>query len=168
MKRCLKCGRTYVDETLNYCLEDGEILIRETGYDPPPTLFADDSPPTLVMDQPRVTNPIDWNQSSLAHPQVMSPAQNPQYGMAGYATARDQTLPTVSLALGILSILLVCCPGGGVLFGSPAAIIGFIALKNIDSNPAKYSGRGMAIAGMVTGIVTFLASILILIFGQLS
>jgi hypothetical protein len=167
MKRCLKCGQTYVDETLNYCLEDGEILIRETGYDPPPTLFADDSPPTLVMDQPRVTNPIDWGQSPLAHPQVMSPERNPQYAMAGYGTPKDQTLPNVSLALGILSIFLVCC-AGGILLGLPAAIVGFIALKNVDSNPAKYSGRGMAIAGMVIGIVTFLASVLFLIVGQLS
>jgi hypothetical protein len=31
MKRCLKCGQAYVDETLNYCLDDGEILVRETG-----------------------------------------------------------------------------------------------------------------------------------------
>jgi hypothetical protein len=168
MKRCLKCGQAYVDETLNYCLDDGEILVRETGYDPPPTQFADDSPPTLVLDHPRVTNPIDWGQSSLAHPQGMSPAQNPHYGMAGYATPRDQTLPTISLALGILSILLVCCPGGGVLLGLPAAIVGFIALQNVDSNPAKYSGRGMAITGMVIGIVTFLASVLILIIGRLS
>ena len=167
MKRCLKCGQTYIDETLNYCLNDGEMLVRDTGYEPPPTQFADDTPPTLVMNQPRVTNPIDWGQSSLAQQQYGMPqAQNDQYGVPGYAP-KDQTLPTVSLALGIISILLVCC-AGGIWLGLPAAIVGFIALKNTDNNPVKYGGRGMAIAGMVIGIVTFLASVFFLIFGQLS
>src|SRR6187401_1737151 len=108
MKRCLKCGQSYVDETLNFCLNDGEMLVRETGYAPPPTQFADDdTPPTLVMNQPRVTNPIDWGPSSLVQQQQGVPAQNPQYGIAGYSESKDQVLPTISLALGILSIVLV-------------------------------------------------------------
>jgi hypothetical protein len=167
MKRCLKCGQAYVDETLNYCLNDGELLIRQTGYEPPPTQFADDSPPTLVLNQPRVTNPIDWGPSSLAQSQGIPPAQNPQYGMAGSTTPKDQTLATISLGLGIVSIISVCC-FGGILLGLPAAIVGFIAMKNVDTNPAKYTGRGMAITGMVIGIVTFLASMLFLIAGKLS
>lgn len=167
MKRCLKCGQVYSDETLNYCLNDGEILIRQTEYDPPPTQFADDSPPTLVMNQPQVTNPIDWGPSFLAQQQNAPMAQNPHYGTAGYAVAHDQTLPTVSLALGIISIFLVCCMGG-IWLGLPAAIVGFIAMKNVDSDPVKYGGRGMAITGMVIGIVTFLASVFFLIAGKLS
>jgi hypothetical protein len=167
MKRCLKCGHAYVDETLNYCLNDGEILVRETGHEPPPTQFADDTPPTLVMNQPRVTNPIDWGSASLAQQQGMPPAQNPHYGMAGYTASKDQTLPMISLILGIISIFLVCC-AGGIWLGLPAAVIGFMAMKNVDTNPAKYAGRGMAITGMVIGIVTFLASVFFLIFGQLS
>ncbi len=168
MKRCLKCGQTYSDETLNFCLDDGELLIQQAGYDPPPTVFADDSPPTLLMNQPRVTNPVDFAQSSLAHPQGSTPAViNQQYGIATYGVTRDQTLPTVSLVMGIISVFLVCC-AGGIWLGLPASIVGFIAMKNIESNPNKYGGRGLAIGGMVLGIVTFLASIFILIFGQLS
>ena len=168
MKQCLKCGQTYSDPTLNFCLNDGEMLVQRTGHDPPPTRFADDSPPTLLMNQPRVTNPIDWAQSPLANrdPSPIAGADQ-QFGMAAYAASRDQTLPTVSLVLGIISIVLVCC-AGGIYVGLPAAIVGFIALRNVDNNPARYSGRGMAIGGMVIGIVTFLASIFILIFGQLS
>ena len=168
MKRCLKCGQTYSDETLNFCLDDGELLVHQSGYEPPPTQFADDSPPTLLMNQPRVTNPIDWAQSSLAHPQASVPVPaNQQYGMAAYGVSRDQTLPTISLVLGIISVFAVCC-AGGILFGLPGAIVGFIAMRNVDANPNRYSGCGMAIAGMVLGIVTFFASIFILIFGQLS
>jgi Domain of unknown function (DUF4190) len=168
MKRCLKCGESYSDDTLNFCLNDGEFLVQQLGNEPPPTLFADDSPPTLMMNQPRVTNPIDWAQSSLAHPQASTPATaNQQYGIAGYGMSRDQTLPTVSLVLGIISLFLVCC-FGGIWLGLPAAIVGFLAMRNIESNPNKYSGRGMAIGGMVLGIVTFLASLFIFVFGQLS
>jgi len=168
MKRCLRCGQTYSDDTLNFCLNDGDMLIQQTGYEPPPVQYADDTPPTLVMNQPRVTNPIDWAQSSLAHPQSGAPAvANQQYGMAGYGVAPNQTLPTISLVMGIISIFLVCC-AGGVLFGLPGAIVGFIAMKNAESNPGKYGGRGMAIAGMVIGIVTFFASIFFLIFTRLS
>ena len=168
MKRCLKCGQSYTDDTLNFCLNDGELLIRETGYEPPPTRFADDSPPTLLMNQPRVTNPIDWGPSAIGQPQSAQPAMpDQQYGLGSYGAARDQTLATISLVLGIISIFLVCC-AGGVFLGLPAAIVGFIAMKNADNNPTRYGGRGMAIGGMVLGIITFLASVFFLIFGQLS
>jgi len=169
MKRCLKCGQTYVDDTLNFCLSDGELLVRDGGYAPPPTQFADDSPPTLLMNQARETNPIDWAQSAMVPPQSGTPAvTNQQYGMEAQAAAqKDQTLATVSLVMGIVSVFVVCC-FGGIVLGPPAAAVGFIALRNADTNPVKYGGRGMAIAGMVLGIITFLASTLFLIFSQLS
>ena len=168
MKRCLKCGQAYSDDTLNFCLNDGELLIRETGYAPPPTQYADDSPPTLLMNEPRVTNPIDWAQSSIAHPHGSSPqTANPQFGMAAYGKTNDQTLATISLVLSIVSLFLVCC-AGGIWLGLPAAIVGFIAMRNVDSNPGKYAGRGMAIAGMILGIVALMASVLFLIFSRLS
>ena len=168
MKRCLRCGQTYSDDTLNFCLNDGELLIQQSGYGAPPTQYADDTPPTLLMNQPRVTNPIDWAQSSIAHPPSPVPSiANQQYGLAAYGESRDQTLPTISLVMGIISVFLACC-AGGIYVGLPAAIVGFVAMKNIESNPGKYGGRGMAIAGMILGIVTFLASVFILIVGQLS
>lgn len=166
MKRCLKCGQVYSDETLNFCLNDGELLVGHTGYAPPPTQFADDSPPTLLMNQPRVTNPIDWA-SPLANRSPSDVATAPQFGMVAGGSSRDQTLPMISLVLGIISMFLVCC-AGGILLGLPAAIIGFLAMRNIESNPVKYGGRGLAIGGMVLGIITFLASLFFLIFGQLS
>lgn len=87
--------------------------------------------------------------------------------MAAYGGTRDQTLATVSLILGIVSCFLVCC-AGGIYLGLPAAILGYIALRNSDTHPDRYTGRGLAIGGMVLGIITFLASLFFLIFGQLS
>ena len=167
MKICLKCGESYSDDTLNFCLNDGELLVQKTGHEPPPTRYADDSPPTLVMNQPRVTNPVDWA-SPPARWQQQTPAPPlQQYGIAGYGATRDQTLPTISLILGIISVVLCWC-FAGVWLGLPAAIIGFLAMRNTDNDPTRYGGRGMAIGGMVLGIVSFLASLFFLFLGQLS
>jgi hypothetical protein len=166
MKKCLRCGQNYTDDSLNFCLSDGEFLVRATEF--ADTRTHDDSPPTLVMDQPRVTNPIDWPQSDPVQWQnhgLTPPAG--QYGLAGYPRSLNTTLPTISLILGIISCLLVCC-AGGIWLGLPAAIVGYIALRNVEGNPALYGGRGLAIGGMVLGIVTFFASVFFLIFGQLS
>lgn len=168
MKKCLRCGQTYADDSLNFCLSDGEMLVQAGGFEPSPTQYADDSPPTIMMDQPRATNPIDWAASGPPQwPGDTQVARTPLQGMASYGVSRDQTLPTVSLVLGIISCLLVCC-AGGIYVGLPAAIVGFLALRNIDSRPDKYTGRGLAIGGMVLGIITFLASLFFLIVGQLS
>jgi len=168
MKQCLKCGQSYTDDTLNFCLNDGELLISTAGYDPPPTRYADDTPPTLIMNQPRVTNPIHWAGSTPAQWQGQSPVPNQQsYGLASYGTTPNQTLATISLILGVISMFMVCC-AGGIWLGLPAAVVGFIAMKNADNDPTRYGGRGLAIGGLVLGIVTFLASVFFLIFGQLS
>src|SRR5687767_9393418 len=99
MKRCLRCGQSYSDETLNFCLNDGEFLVRQVEYDGPPTRFADDSPPTLVMNEPRVTNPIDWASTSPVQWENQMPSATVPYGLANYGQTRNKTLPTISLVL---------------------------------------------------------------------
>lgn len=153
MKHCPRCQKTYEDPSLNFCLDDGELLMALA-----PGRYADDSPPTVILDQARVTNPASWPQT----PSAQSPArwQNPQPAYQNrphFAAARDQTLPTISLILGICSVLLVCCYGG-IWLGLPAAVVGFMGMRNADSDGSRYGGRGLAIGGMVLGTITFLAS----------
>ena len=166
MKHCPRCRQVYNDDQLNFCLNDGELLsvYSGEGYS---QRAADDSPPTLMMDQTRVTNPIGWQAGQPIDPfgSTNRGANVPNYVTAVHQQKRDQTLPTVSLILGIAACLLVCC-SGGIWLGLPAAVVGFLGLRNTDSDPNKYGGRGLAIAGMVLGIITFLASIFILIAGQ--
>jgi len=76
-------------------------------------------------------------------------------------------LPYIALSLGLASAVLVCCYGG-IWLGLPAVVTGFIGMRNADSDPGQYSGRGLAVAGMVLGIITFLASFIFLIFGLLA
>jgi hypothetical protein len=164
MKQCPRCKQTYSDDQLNFCLEDGELLTA-FSQEPPPARYREDPPPTLLMNEPRVTNPTNWPQTPSAQPPARWQPENvatSPFGSPGLTRSRDQTLPTIAMILGILSMPLVCC-FGGIWLGLPAAGLGFMGLRNVDRDPSKYSGRGMAIAGMVLGVVSFLSSLVWLI-----
>jgi hypothetical protein len=159
MKVCPRCNQKYTDENLNFCLNDGEYL----------TSDADDAPPTMVMDAPRVTNQTHWNQYETPRgSEPISPwknqtnIQNQPFGVPAFNQSRDQTLPTVSLVLGILGVLLICCYGGFPL-GLAALITGYLGMKNVDNNPIQYGGRGLAVGGLVLGIVSLLCSVVFII-----
>src|SRR5918912_2583684 len=51
MKRCPACQRTYEDDSLAFCLDDGSALVSEGSG-------ASDLPATLIMADPRLTNPV--------------------------------------------------------------------------------------------------------------
>ena len=73
-------------------------------------------------------------------------------------------MPTIALILGILSMLLICCYGG-IWLGLPAAVVGFLGMRNADNDNSRYGGRGLAIGGMVLGVISFLMSV---IFGLIA
>jgi hypothetical protein len=138
----------------------------------PTQIFNDPSPPTLFMDASRTTNPNHSTWQVGQPPQPMAPWQNqPQgmqgqsYGVPAFAVSKDQTLPTIALILGILSI--PCCYGGFWL-GIPAIIVGYFGMQNADSDPNRYGGRGMALAGLIMGGISFLLWVLILMGAVLS
>lgn len=178
MKRCPRCGQGYTDVNINFCLNDGELLMQYTGDqphslfsdEPPPTQFADDSPPTVMMNQARETGQTRFTDAGGISPWQgqNAAAANRSHGVGMYATvARDQTMPTVSLVLGIISFAMVCC-FGGIWLGIPAAIIGFLGMRNAENQPNRYGGRGIAVAGMVLGTITALISMVHLIFSLLA
>src|SRR5450755_1290072 len=111
MKHCPVCNQTYTDENLNFCLNDGELLRLMASEPRQQRSFLDDSPPTVLLNETRVTNPASWQAPSSppATWQQPSQLQNPQFGTLRFAQPLDQTLPIISLALGILSFLMVCC-----------------------------------------------------------
>jgi hypothetical protein len=166
MKQCPRCRQTYKDDNLNFCLDDGELLMA-FAQGPPGGRLADDAPPTILLDQSRVTNPSNWPGAGPVgqwQPQNLQPMP---FGSV-MPRSRDQTLPTISLVLGILALLLTCC-WGGIWLGVPAAIVGLLGMRNADKDSSRYGGRGLAIGGMVTGVISFLATliyILIFIFNQ--
>jgi hypothetical protein len=161
MKVCPKCNQTYTDDGLNFCLADGELLM-DPGTESPTQIFNDPSPPTIFMDSPRRTNPNHSTWQTAPPPQPLAPWQNQSVLNPQFAPSRDQTLPIIALVAGVLSLVLVCCYGG-VWLGVPAAIIGYLGMTKADADPSRFTGRGMAIAGMALGIVSFLGSMVFIV-----
>lgn len=56
--------------------------------------------------------------------------------------------------------MFTCCYGG-VPLGAAALILGYLGLKNANENPMQYGGRGLAIAGIITGVIGLLISVVI-------
>jgi len=170
-KRCPKCGQNYADENLNFCLNDGELLMfqadtpREPQFanEPPPTRFAADSPPTIVMDSPRATNPTGyptperWQGQQILTPPGHYPAQY------GSFVSPDQTLAIISTILGAASLTIGWCCYTGLLLGPAAMITGFIALSMNKRDPMKHGGRGFGIAGIVMGGLVLIGYLLFII-----
>ena len=76
----------------------------------------------------------------------------------GYAAPRTDGLAIASLIVGILSLL--CC---GVILGPAAAIMGFISRNRITQSGGAIGGGGLAMAGLILGVVGFLLWIVIVI-----
>lgn len=159
MKICPICKETYTDETLNFCLNDGGTL----------TLHKDDAPPTIFMNQPRQTNP-NWSGYQAPTYENQQMTQRQTYGIYNQnqlqVQGQDQTLPTISLILGGLSLLLICCYGG-IPLGLAAAITGFIGIRNVSSDPMQYGGKGMAIGGLILGTSSLILTVIFIILGIL-
>ena len=139
----------------------------------------DDAPPTVFMNEVRPTSPSNWPTISPPfsppnYEQPISPwqnqsmSENPSYMAAGRLEGPDKTLPTISLVLGILGIVLFFCCYAGVPFGLGALATGFIGLNNINKNPMQYGGRNFAIAGMIMGGISFIGLILVLLFAAIA
>lgn len=155
MKQCLKCNQTYSDDTLNFCLNDGEMLVQMSGGPRP----YQDSPPTVMMNDARATDPTGW-QPPAAAPSIWQPQQVMQYPMA---VSPNQTLAIVSLCLGIASVTIGWCCYIGVILSPGALITGFIALSQIKKDPSRNTGRGFAIGGIVTGVIYFAVLLLLIV-----
>jgi hypothetical protein len=150
MKICPGCNQSYTDEYLNFCLACGEAL----------TKSSDDAPPTVIMNPARKTDQTNWGnfQQPAAPWQSNPPVHQQQMNMIPQEIyGVNQTLPTVSLVLGILGSVLFCCYGG-IPLGAAAVITGYLGMKNADNDPSRYGGRGLAIAGIILGGLAIIGS----------
>ena len=68
-----------------------------------------------------------------------------------------------ALVLGILSLLGAFICGSGILFGLIAVVLGVLGMKKANSMPGQPQ-RGLAIAGIVTGAIGSIISILVILF----
>lgn len=116
MKICPRCQKTYTDDNLNFCLDDGVVLQQAQSNEPPATVF---------MNQPQPTDP----RAGMQAPPTMQqqPAWNTapqQYGGPQPKKKSSKAWLWVILILGL--VVLIC--GGG--------LVGFFAwvAMQADSN----------------------------------
>ncbi len=100
MKICPKCQKTYTDDNLNFCLEDGTVLQQMASAAPPPT---------VAMNVPITQQPIP--------PQTFQQADSPQGGWQQPQQAYSMQPPKKSSkawiwVLLILGLILLACGGG--------------------------------------------------------
>lgn len=159
MKSCPKCNQTYDDANLNFCLNDGEMLMEYNTNDAPPTIMLDNARQTNENWGDFDTNFSDQNQQNQQ--MYQPPFAAPQGAMA--TAGKDQTLPIISIISGALSIFLSFCCYLGVIIGPVALITGYMGMNNANRNPDMYDGKTLATIGMITGGVGFAISFLMFI-----
>lgn len=78
--------------------------------------------------------------------------------------ATEKNMALLSMILGIVSITIGFCCYFGVLTAPIAIGLGVYALSLIKKDSNKYGGKGMAIAGIITGSLYFVFLVLIILF----
>jgi hypothetical protein len=85
---------------------------------------------------------------------VQAPAPIAPLAMPAQAP-KTNTMALTAMIMGILSVVLVwCCYG--IPFNLCALIFGIIGMVQIKNSPVPQKGKGMAIAGIVLAIVSFI------------
>ncbi len=101
MKICPRCRKTYPDDNLNFCLEDGSVLEQAT---------SDAMPATVMMNEPRVTEPTRQVQAPAIPSSARSAAM--EYRSATVFDAAKKSSKAWIWVLLILGFLALLCGGG--------------------------------------------------------
>jgi len=163
MKRCPTCNRTFDEDWLGFCTEDGTALLQSGPLrsEPPPTIRAS-GVPTDPSGQPTFNLPGSYNRP-MDRPSAGAPlAPGWQPPPPPRHTAPQQGLAIASLILGIFTVTLGWCYVG-IVTGPIAIILGIISLVQIKNNPERHAGKPLSIAGIVMGAVYYLIVAIIVV-----
>lgn len=193
MKRCPTCTRTFLDDQLSYCTDDGTPLVdqaQSSSFDPQATVLNPPPPTTNEIRDPAPTRPFRqddmpgswpqphaWAQPSSplvpAQPSWNAPSTPPAAWTpppppgGQYAVKKSQQNPVAiaSLAVGVFSMTIGLCCYLGIGTGPVAIVLGAIALAQMKNNPTQSASKGMAIAGIATGAAALGIIMLFFILG---
>lgn len=137
-----------------------------------PSGQSDPFQPLFGTSQPPVQQNYSFGQQSIGQPEWTPPPPPGQswgsnqagVNYAAYTQAPQQTLALISMITGIASCTVGFCCYSGTILGPTAIIMGIIALVQIKNNPQMYTGKGMAIGGIIGGALYFVLIILFIIF----
>ena len=96
-----------------------------------------------------------WENQSTGSEVAYTPSAAPM------AAGQNKTLAIISLVTGILGVT-ICC--GGLLPSLAAIVTGIMARSKASQNPSEFGGAGMAMAGIITGVIGLLGGIVVLVF----
>ena len=162
MKRCPTCNQTFSDEWLTFCTIDGTALVEnEPVYQPPAVAMPETGEKREHPGEHVRPAFSSGSPSPLSIPSKWQPPPPPVT-----ATGPSQSLAVSSMVLGLVSITLGWCCSFGLLTAPVAIVLGIYALSQIKSQPDRYTGKPLAVAGIVTGGLYFvLLAVIILIYG---
>ena len=174
MKRCPTCNQTFDEDWLSFCTNDGTSLIEDSaaGSDLAKTMMSPAPPPPSNPAEPANWNPPSgWITPSggvgagqFPQPQPAPSAWQPPPPPA-YAAGPTQGLAVAAMVLGIFTVTIGWCYLG-IITGPIAIGLGIYSLIQIKNYPDKFTGRPLAIAGIVMGTVYFaLVALIILVYG---
>jgi hypothetical protein len=193
MKKCPSCQRTYEDDSLAFCLEDGTALYNagETVSDLPATLIMADPRLTIPQRQETAT-PNQPAQAALpqaytAQPPVWPPAPAPiapqAYGAALARPGRGVAIASLICAISAFVLLGFCILAGatgvnedviGGLFifsavvGLVGAALGIVAVAKTGKDTSPQNSRPTAVVSLVLNGVYLLIVIVFLILGAVT
>lgn len=75
-------------------------------------------------------------------------------------------LAIAALVVGILAIPGACCCYSSIPLGIAAIVMGVIAMNKAKVSPETHGGRGMAVGGLVCGIIGLGMTVLAIILGM--
>lgn len=163
MKRCTTCNRTYTDESLLFCADDGTQLVSEAApaepFNAPPSsqpTIAFTPPPPASSYQPTPKKKkwlavIALAFGLFAVPFLLYSLSRPLFYEYGF---RNLRIDTLFLSFwGVVTIF-------GILLTIVSVIAGIIALAVSFRKPTQYGGRLLAVTGPVLSLL-----LLALVFG---
>jgi len=188
MKRCPTCNRTFEEDWLAFCTQDGTTLVEEPtskGYEPAPTIMAPAPPPPAggwmppsgdLSSGPAPSQPISppLPPSNQAVPSgglgsgQFQPQQQMQPGWQPpppppYVQGPKQGLAVASMICGIFTITFGWCCSIGLLSGIAGIVLGAYQLVQIKNNPDQNTGKPFAIVGIATSSLYFVIWVLLMV-----
>jgi Domain of unknown function (DUF4190) len=163
MKRCPTCNRTFTDEWLAFCTEDGTTLVDSQAAppanEPPPTVWIPPAADTNPATQKPFDLPGSYNPPKPAAPVWQPPPPPPM--RAG--TGQKQGLAIATLILGIFSITIGWCCSLGLLTAPVGIVLGIVSLVQIKNDPTQNDSKPLSLIGLILSSIYVVAWILIFI-----
>jgi hypothetical protein len=133
MKICPSCNRTYTDEVLNFCLQDGTPLVIDSSPSEATTPSGhptrDANPPPTQMYRPGPTAPPP----PVVQPQYQQPQYSPMPQYTPMPIARQPRSSAIWWILGILAVLVVLGVGAGIV------ILAIASMSSPPNNNNRYA-----------------------------